>query len=386
MMPYLYRKYCRPAVVFLAALIGSSLSCADENTDLQFHGFLSQGYLLSDGNNFYGNSLRGSTDYTEAGINSTWRASPTLNFAGQIISRDAGNTDNGDVKVDFLFADIKTFESDASGLGFRLGRVRNAFGLYNDTRDVLFTRPTILMPQAVYFEGNGFRELFFASDGVQLYSYWDSDENSTNFSFTLGRDKSLSADILRNLFGPSASLVHKAEFKTPIFMQLLHSRNGGDSKFAFSMLNVHLDLHSNSSFFSDITLDASGYVFSAQKNLATWTFTAEYSLLSTEFRTSLGNEVNEIESAYLQAQYRVRPDFTLTSRYEYIVLDRDNRSETDGHHLVFGARWTPSPSWIVDIDVYGIRGQSGIPGVDNADNMPLSERTEIFSVMIGYRF
>ena len=201
MMSYLYRKYCRHAVVCLAALVGSSLSCADANSDLQFHGFLSQGYLLSDGNNFYGNSLRGSTDYTEAGINSAWRASPTLNFSGQIISRDAGNTDNGDIKVDFLFADLKTFESDSSGLGFRLGRVRNAFGLYNDTRDVLFTRPTILMPQAVYFEGNGFRELFFASDGVQLYSYWDSDENSTNFSFTLGRDKSLSADILRNLFG-----------------------------------------------------------------------------------------------------------------------------------------------------------------------------------------
>lgn len=385
-MPYIFKKYFRCIALGLVVFVTSSAALSQTDNDLQFHGFLSQAYLLSNGNNFYGNSLRGSTDYREVAVNSTWRATPTLNFAGQLISRDAGSTDNGDVKMDFLFADIKAIENDMSGLGFRIGRVRNAYGFYNDTRDVLFTRPTILMSQAVYFEGNGLRELLFASDGVQLYSYWDAEENSTTFNFTLGRNKSLSADVLKNLFGPSASVIHTAEFNTPIFAQILHSRNGGDSKIAFSMLNVHLDLHSSSSALADITLDASGYVISAQKNLATWTHTAEYSLISTDFRSSQGAQNTEIESAYLQTQYRLRPNITLTGRYEYIVLDRDLRNETDNHHLVVGARWTPAQNWIVDVDVYGIRGVSGIPGVDNLNNMPIEQRTEIFAVMLGYRF
>lgn len=386
MMPTIFKQYIRRLVLGMMVFFISSAVLSQADNDLQFHGFLSQAYLLSNGNNFYGDSLRGSTDYREVALTSTWRATPTLNFSGQLISREAGSGDNGGVKVDFLFADIKAIENNMSGLGFRIGRVRNAYGFYNETRDVLFTRPTILMSQAIYFEGNGLRELLFASDGVQLYSYWDAEENSTTFNFTLGRNKSVSADVLKNLFGPSTSIIHTAEFKTPIFAQILHSRNGGDSKIAFSMLNVHLDLNSRSSAVADITLDASGYVVSAQKNLASWTHTAEYSLITTDFRSPQGAQNTESESAYLQTQYRVRPDITLTGRYEYIVLDRDLRNETDSHHIVVGVRWTPATNWIVDVDVYGIRGVSGIPGVDNANNMPLDQRTEIFAVMLGYRF
>jgi hypothetical protein len=386
MMPIIFKKYLLRLMLAILVFFISSEALSQDDNDLQFHGFLSQAYLLSNGNNFYGDSLRGSTDYREMALTSTWRVTPALNFAGQLISRDAGSTDNGEVNIDFLFADIKAIENDMSGLGFRIGRVRNAYGFYNDTRDVLFTRPSILMPQSVYFEGNGLRELFFASDGVQLYSYWDAKKNSTTFNFTLGRNKSLSADVLKNLFGQGAAIIHTAEFKTPIFAQILHSRNGGDSKIAFSILNVHLDLRSSSAGVADITLDATGYVISAQKNMATWTHTAEYSLITTDFRTSQGAKNTEIESAYLQTQYRVRSDITLTGRYEYIVLDRDLRNETDSHHLVVGVRWTPTPNWIIDVDVYGIRGVSGIPGVDNANNMPLDQRTEIFAVMLGYRF
>lgn len=386
MMKYLSDFTPRYIVFSFIVLFAASMSFANTDADFQVHGFLSQAYIKSKGNNFYGDSLHGSTEYSEAAINAVWRATPKINVAGQLLSRDAGNTDNGDLKVDFLFADIKTIENDMSGLGFRFGRVRNAFGFYNDTRDVLFARPTILMPQAVYFEGNGFRELLFASDGAQLYSYWDADEHSTTFSFTLGRNKSLSADILRNLFGPSASIIHTGKFKAPIFARLVHSRNGGDSKFAFSMLNVHLDLNSNSAAFTDISLDGNGYVISAQKNLATWTFTAEYSLINTDFKASQYSQNQDIESAYLQSQYRLRSGIVLTGRYEYITLDRDNRNETDSHHLVFGVRWLPAQNWVVDTNLYGIRGLSGIPGIDNANNVPMSERTEIFAIMLGYRF
>lgn len=386
-MPSFFKNLIQCLTLGVVSLSVTCPTQANINNDLQFHGFYSQAYLLSDGNNFYGDSQRGSFDYSEAAINGTWRATPNLNFAGQILSRDAGSADNGSVKIDFLFADIKAVESDNSGLGFRIGRVRNAYGFYNDTRDVLFTRPTILMPQAVYFEGSGLRELLFASDGAQLYSYWDADENSTSFNLTMGRNSSLSADTINILFGPRAvAFIHKGELRTPIFGQILHSRNGGDTKFALSILDAQIDLHSNLGSFAELNLDASGYVLSAQKNLATWSFTTEYSLITTNFHSSQGSQIQEIEAAYLQAQYRLRPTITLTGRYELSVRDRDRRNETDSHNLVVGARWTPTPNWIVDVNVYGLRGTSGIPAIDNEENMPLNERTEIFGIMLGYRF
>jgi hypothetical protein len=383
----LFFKQLIRLVAFTAVSLANPIqSYAAMPDDLQFHGFVSQAYLLSDGNNFYGDSQRGSTDYMEAAVNSTWRVTPNLNFAGQLLTRDAGTSDNGDLKIDFLFADLKSVETDTSGLGFRLGRVRNAYGFYNDTRDVLFTRPSILMPQAIYFEGNGLRELLFASDGVQLYSYWDASNHTTTFNLTLGRNKSLSSDIIRNFIGPLAQTIHKGGVKDPIYAQLLHSRNGGDSKFALSMLNIHLDLESAFPNTPDFSVDASGYVLSAQKNLANWSFTGEYSLINIDFQTGLGAQAQTIEMAYLQAQYRLQAGVTLVGRYEMSVLDRDNRSESDSHNLMFGARWSPAPNWIIEADVYGMRGTSGVPLNDNARAMFINERTEIFAVMIGYRF
>lgn len=352
----------------------------------QIHGFASQGYLLSDGNNFYGDSQRGSTELREIGLNANWRLNNSLNFAGQLLSRDAGATDNGNLRVDFLFADYKAIENDVTGLGIRVGRVRNAYGFYNETRDVLFTRPSILMPQAIYYEGNGLRELLFSSDGAQLYSYWDSEDSTTSFSLTAGRNKRLSKDVIRNLLGSSTSqIVAHGSLDHPIFAQLSHSRSGGRSRFALSMFNVGLDFDTNFMGADGLNLYASGYVLSAQHNLQDWSFTAEYSLTTVKYEAgSLGNAKNDIEATYLQTEYRVTPTVSVYGRAEYSVNDRDNRNATDTQHLVVGTKWSPSRNWTIAADLLGMRGTGGIPGIDNPNGT--RERTEMLAVMVGYRF
>ena len=52
----------------------------------------------------------------------------------------AGRTDNNYVRIDFGFLDY-SFLSTAAQPSVRLGRVVNPYGLYNDTRDMPFTRP-----------------------------------------------------------------------------------------------------------------------------------------------------------------------------------------------------------------------------------------------------
>jgi hypothetical protein len=46
----------------------------------------------------------------------------------------------------------------------RVGRIKTAYGLYNTTRDVPFTRPSIVLPQSIYFERT--RNLTVSADGV----------------------------------------------------------------------------------------------------------------------------------------------------------------------------------------------------------------------------
>ncbi len=377
------RQFFAP-LSLLALLLTVNFSHGLEYNDVQIHGFASQAYLLSDGNNFYGDSQRGSTEFYELGVNASWQATNTLNIAGQLLSRDAGATDNGSVEIDYLFADLKVVENDLSGLGFRIGRVRNAYGFYNETRDVLVTRPSILLPQAIYFEGNGLRELLFSSDGVQLYSYWDDDDDSISLSLTLGRNKSVSADVIKNILGSSTSqFIVQGNLRHPVFAQLAHSVNGGSTRLALSMFDVDMAFSTNIPGSSDFNLYSTGYVASLQHNLQRWSFTGEYSLTDVAFQASQSYET-QIEAAYVQAQFRLSTTLKLHSRIEYSTYDRDNRNESDNSHLILGVKWTPTTNWTIAADIYGIRGSAGVPAIDNPAG--LNERTELLAVMIGYRF
>ena len=117
----------------------------------QVHGFLSQGYFLTTNNNLFGSSERGgSLDFTEVGINASWVPWPSLQLAVQGLSRRAGEAAEGEPELDFGLLDYTAVATEDRRLGVRLGRVRLPFGLYNDTRDVAFTRPSILLPQSIY--------------------------------------------------------------------------------------------------------------------------------------------------------------------------------------------------------------------------------------------
>ncbi len=57
--------------------------------------------------------------------------------------------------------------------------MKNPLGFYNDTRDVPFTRPSILLPQSIYFDRT--RKLAIAADGVHLYGEYRSDYGDVSF-------------------------------------------------------------------------------------------------------------------------------------------------------------------------------------------------------------
>ena len=113
------------AVVSLTGATSTSATEFDEVKELwnqfDWHGFVSQGFSLTDENNYIGSSSDGSFKYTEAGLGMSWRARPNLHFSSQALYRRFGNSNPKGVKLDYAIADWRIVDTFNHGFGARLG-------------------------------------------------------------------------------------------------------------------------------------------------------------------------------------------------------------------------------------------------------------------------
>ena len=141
---------------------------ANENS-VYIHGFISQGYMKSDKNNFLTYSEDGSFEFNEMGINFLTKASEKLNIGIQLFARDLGETDNDAIIVDWAYADYRFRDY----LGFRAGRIKTPSGLYHETRDIDMQRTCILLPSGAYTDN--FRDVIMAANGASIYGEFFND-------------------------------------------------------------------------------------------------------------------------------------------------------------------------------------------------------------------
>ena len=160
-------SYHKPplSIFFALALYATAGGAAAEGLfdDLEVHGFATQGYVKTSANSFFGDSEDGSFDFTELGVNATLEPSPWLRLSAQLLSRNAGEMYSGSPVVDFALADVSLRSTEEQSLSFVVGRFKNPLGLYNETRDMAFTRPGVFLPQVVYFDK--LRNVIMSSDG-----------------------------------------------------------------------------------------------------------------------------------------------------------------------------------------------------------------------------
>jgi hypothetical protein len=393
----------RPALAIIA-LLGCCSAGAEEPapTDTsattapaknwQIHGFASQGFIHTDENNFYGESSDGgSFDYYEVGVNGLWQFNDRFSVSGQILAREAGETDDGKLRLDYGFFDYRFINMDAARAGMRIGRVKNPLGFYNETRDVLFTRPSILLPQSIYLEGTGIRELLFSSDGIQFYSDWDHDQHHTAFKMNIARDTEASDQTRKNFTSgslPPGVMLDNLDINDLFFMQVLDEIDGGRIRLALSYLTGTVDATFVPAFIPPAAIDAEFITLSGQYNQERWSLTSEYSLTSTEIDFFGMADKSRSEGIYLQGQYRLTPEWTGLLRYDLSYGDRNDRGDSDARDVTAGLSWTPKPSWIVMGEyhyIHGSNGDAGIPRVDN-EGSQIQPRTRLFAMMVGYRF
>lgn len=138
---------------------------------IEVHGFVSQGFILSTKNNYLARSKRGSPEFTEIGLNFTKSVTDNLRIGVQLFARNLGPTDNLKPQFDWFYLDYRFRD----WLGFRAGRTKIPFGLYNELNDVDVARVPVLLPQSVYDVQN--RSFLLAQTGAELYgnvSLWNA--------------------------------------------------------------------------------------------------------------------------------------------------------------------------------------------------------------------
>src|SRR5437870_10659659 len=155
------------ALVLLAQrpAAAAGLTLPGQLAELQIHGFVSQGFLLTSANDYLAHSSHGSFEFSEVGVNFTLPATDRLTLRVQLFSRKLGPIGDYRATLDWYYLDYHWRD----WLGIRAGRVKLPFGLYNDINDIDSARTAVLLPQSIYPAQN--RDFLLAQTGAELYGY-----------------------------------------------------------------------------------------------------------------------------------------------------------------------------------------------------------------------
>jgi hypothetical protein len=134
-----------------------------ENLPIEIHGFLSQGYLQTDRGQYMGKTEEGTFKFNEVGINFATDISDDIHLGIQFINRKIGDYGENQTKIDWSYADYRWRDY----LGFRFGKIKMPFGLYNEIRDIDMLRTSILLPSSIYSET--WRNTLASIEGFGIY-------------------------------------------------------------------------------------------------------------------------------------------------------------------------------------------------------------------------
>lgn len=375
--------------------------------NVQIHGFATQGYLNTTGNNnVFGNSNQdsGTFGFREVGLNASMQLLPNLLISAQALHRHAGQGSQ-DIRLDYGLIDYRAYSGENSQFGIRLGRIKNPLGFYNETRDVAHTRPSIMLPQSIYFDRS--RNLALAADGGHVYS--ETHTNKGDFSYQFGV-------VMPTIGGASGTTTEAAllgnDHKGHLTSQVsyigrgMYEYNGGRVRLAVSGAQMNVGYHPGADILQAGSIRFSPIIFSAQYNAERWSLTSEYAIRHFQFSNFGVPSLNlnfTGESYYFQGVYRFTPKWEGVLRYDVLYTNRADRSGQDyaATHLgspaygryakdvTTGVRWNVTPSFMLAAEHHYVNGTAWLAPLDNP-NLSItgqhSQHWHLFSVLGSYRF
>jgi len=357
---------------------------------LQIHGFVSQAYILSSENNFFGESEDGSFDFRELGLNASFRLRPDLLLSAQLLSRRAGTRGNEDLRLDYALLDHAFVSRESGTFGVRMGRIKTPMGFYNDTRDVAFTRPSIFLPQSIYFDRT--RNLALSADGINFYTDLRTSFGDLFYQLELVYPEVDDEQTEVALLPGNTSELGELSREPTYVSRLIFERDGGRVRLGLTALFLKLGFDPKDPVLKEGTIRFQPVIFSAQYNAEFWTLTSEYALRPFKYRSvgAIPDFRRTGESYYFQGMYRLHPRLEALLRYDVLFQDRKNKETSPASFAkdwTFGLRWDMAKNWMSRIEYHRVDGTAWLPGLDNpGPAAALDRRWTMFALLISYRF
>jgi len=384
----------------LTSLSAPALASEKVLDTLQMHGFLSQALVITDDNNFFGPSSEdgGSLKYTEIGANVSLRPHENVLLAAQVLSRRAGGDGNdAEPALDYGVLDYQMVSNQQRTFGIQLGRSKNPFGFYNQTRDVAFTRPSILLPQSIYFDRT--RSLALSGDGAALY-YEESFPKGT-LRTQIGFGKPQAEDDLRRTMRledtPGA-----LKPRDSTIAQIKYEHDGGRVIAAISTASAKVRFEPEAPHLNSGDFNFQPWVVSLQYNAELWSLTGEYAIRKSKLEGFANPFLNfdvTGESWYLQYTRRFHDNWQWLVRYDSLTSNRDDRSgaayEASGagpahsqfaDDITLGLQWNVNSRLMLATEYHHVDGTGWLPIQDNPDPSETERRWNMFLFQLSLRF
>jgi hypothetical protein len=296
---------------------------------LKLNGFVAQGITQAKGSNFVTDDGDVSLKLTEVGVNSSYRINPSFRVAGQAVYLEGGNRFSDGFRVDYLFLEWQLLNNPDWQFKTHIGRNKNYHWLYSSTRDVPHTRPSIVLPQSLYFDV--FRDVALGVDGLVLIAQTHNELGEWDINFSYGNSR-ISEEQKKNLLGSNASGKLKHDFDTQFSVYWRPKLT--KFQFGFSLLDADFSYQrgdNDTLFTGDET--SQRIMFNILYQGQYWEIASEVmrerviveNILFPGFYSDI-----TAEGGYMQARYFLSKQVTMLARLD--IYDRD-RKHRDGQSI-----------------------------------------------------
>ncbi len=307
--------------------------------DLQLHGFAAQGGIYVDGSDFVNESGHLSPELTELGINASYQLNSQLRLTGQVVYLNGGNRYDDGFRFDYALLDWSAYYTENWQVNFYLGRYKNYHWLYSSTRDIPFTRPSVILPQSVYFDG--FRDISVGADGLALKISHSSDYWG-DFDFNLSTGTSSISDEQTQIIlseHAKGKMKHDFDLQTSIYWQPALS----SWRFGLALLDSDFTYYKNESIqvpiFTDADIVLQRVILNTMYEGENWEFSAEVfqeRFVFDGFYYPSAHRDQKGLGYYVQSRYKIANDLTLLARYENFYANKDDKKGLLLENPMFG--------------------------------------------------
>jgi len=357
-----------------------------------FHGFLSYSVVETGEVKYLSEQPDTVSHLLEGGLAGSYSFNDKLRASVQVIYRDFGDRYDSGLHLDYALLDWSLYGDLNTQVNTQFGRFKNVRGLYNATRDVPFTRPSILLPQGIYLDA--FRDPLVSTDGLRLSANQLVDSGQFGVDMGLGKTRAPD-DLDKNLLGSSASGQFSSDYHYYLDLRYepnerwLLASNFSDRKFEFSA--------NPGSSRPDLDFDYKALVLSLQYSRQYWEFVSEYSRSWDSFIPADPRSPAmqaEPESWYLQLRFFLPRDWVALLRYDYYdadiglpVAQPEKYGETSDYTV--GLTWNISSDWMLRMEYHYMEGFAIIPplaSLPNENEKETADRWHIFAAQVAFRF